>query len=288
MRFIDDIRAVYTRDPAARNFLEILLCYPGIHAIWLHRIAHLLWLWKIPVLPRFISHLNRFLTGVEIHPGATIGADFFIDHGAGVVIGETTIIGRNVTLYSGVVLGGTSLEHKKRHPTLGNDVVVGANASILGDILVGDGARIGAGSVVVKPVPAGATIVGVPGRAVQPSHPHPKVDLQHGDLPDPVARCVECLMDHIEGLEGELRRLRTHVGLPDAEGATPSIRQQVAAATRGKENGSYPADLCRAAADRMGAALCHKEACVLNGICSHGLQAAPAPASGKSRTCSIQ
>jgi serine O-acetyltransferase len=162
----EDIRTVFSCDPAARSILEVIFCYPGLHSVWLHRIAHRLWNWGFKFPARFLSHANRALTGIEIHPGATIGRRFFIDHGMGVVIGETTEIGDDVTLYQGVTLGGTSLEKKKRHPTLGNRVVVGGGAKVLGALQVGDDARIGAGAVVVKDVPPEATVVGVAGRVL--------------------------------------------------------------------------------------------------------------------------
>lgn len=162
----EDVRTVFRRDPAARSVLEVIFCYPGLHAAWLHRIAHRLWMARFRFLARFLSHISRALTGIEIHPGAAIGRRFFIDHGMGVVIGETTEIGDDVTLYQGVTLGGTSLEKKKRHPTLGHRVVVGGGAKVLGAIEVGDDARIGAGAVVVKDVPAAATVVGVAARVL--------------------------------------------------------------------------------------------------------------------------
>ena len=163
-RIAEDIRTVFREDPAARNVMEVLLCYPGLHAIWMHRIAHFFWIHRWKDLARLISHISRFLTGIEIHPGAKIGRRFFIDHGMGVVIGETSQIGDDVLMYQGAVLGGTSREKEKRHPTIGNRVIIGADAVVLGAIEIGDGARVGSGSVVVKPVPAGATVVGVPGR----------------------------------------------------------------------------------------------------------------------------
>lgn len=161
-----DIRVVFERDPAARNVLEVLLCYPGLHAIWLHRMSHALYKRGWVILPRLISEFGRFLTGIEIHPGATIGEGLFIDHGTGIVIGETAELGRNVTLYQGVTLGGTGKEKGKRHPTIGNNVVVASGAKVLGSFTVGDHAKIGAGSVVLHAVPAYATVVGIPGRIV--------------------------------------------------------------------------------------------------------------------------
>lgn len=165
-RIIEDIRTVFNRDPAARSLLEVLLCYPGLHALWLHRINHQLWHWHLPTISRLLSQVARFWTGIEIHPAAHIGRRLFIDHGMGVVIGETTIIGDDVTLYQGVTLGGTGKEKGKRHPTIQNEVIVGSGAKVLGNITVGEASQIGAGSVVLKDVPARATVVGIPGRVV--------------------------------------------------------------------------------------------------------------------------
>ena len=162
----EQIDTIFREDPAAKSVIEIFLCYPGFHAILLHRLAHKLYRWNVPLLPRLISQISRFLTGIEIHPGATIGRRFFIDHGTGVVIGETTEIGDDVLLYQGVTLGGTGNERGKRHPTLGNNVVVGTGAKVLGNIRIGDNVKIGAGSVVVHPVPDNSTVVGIPGRVV--------------------------------------------------------------------------------------------------------------------------
>lgn len=208
-RIVEDIRTVFREDPAARNVFEVLLCYPGLHAIWMHRIAHFFWRIRLKLLARLISHISRFLTGVEIHPGAKIGRRFFIDHGMGVVIGETSEIGDDVLMYQGAVLGGTTREKKKRHPTLGNRVVIGADAVILGAIEVGDGARVGSGSVVVKPVPPGATVVGVPARIAKTETPKvkPLIDLEHGQLPDPVAEAVNILLKKQEQLEQRLKKL---------------------------------------------------------------------------------
>ena len=205
----EDLRTVFAKDPAARSTPEVILCYPGLHALWLHRIAHYLWQHESFLLARVVSHINRFLTQIEIHPGAKIGRRFFIDHGAGVVIGETSEIGDDVLLYQGVVLGGTSLKKKKRHPTLGNNVVIGAGATVLGPIEVGYEANIGAGSVVVKPVPPGSTVVGVPGRTVEEHRIHHKVtqDLEHGKLPDPVIRAIDSLRAKIEKLEKRVKEL---------------------------------------------------------------------------------
>ncbi len=202
----EDIQTVFARDPAARSLLEVLFCYPGLHALWMHRIAHWLWKHKLRFLGRLVSHISRFFTGIEIHPGAVIGRRFFIDHGAGVVIGETAEIGDDVTLYQGVVLGGTTLERKKRHPTIGNRVIIGAAAVVLGPIEVGDGALIGANSVVIKPVPPGATVVGIPGRIVGDRR-KPVIDLEHGKLPDPVAEALERLRREQLKLEERLQAL---------------------------------------------------------------------------------
>ncbi|MFC1631478.1 serine O-acetyltransferase [Candidatus Omnitrophota bacterium] len=209
-RIAEDIRTVFREDPAAKNVLEVLLCYPGLHAIWMYRIAHLLWTHRLGLLARLVSHLARFLTGVEIHPGAKIGRRFFIDHGMGVVIGETSEIGEDVLMYQGAILGGTTHEKTKRHPTLGNKVIVGADAVVLGAIEIGAGARVGSGSVVVKPVPAGATVVGVPGRIVEVDKEpkvKPLIDLEHGRLPDPVAEAVNILVKNQHDLEERIKRL---------------------------------------------------------------------------------
>lgn len=205
----EDIRTAFREDPAARNVMEVLLCYPGLHAIWMHRLAHFFWMRGWKNLARLISHVSRFLTGVEIHPGAVIGRRFFIDHGMGVVIGETAEIGDDVLMYQGAVLGGTTREKRKRHPTVRNKAIIGADAVVLGAIEIGEGARIGSGSVVVKPVPAGATVVGVPGRIVEPSEPKvkPLIDLEHGRLPDPVAEAVNVLLKKQQRLEERIRKL---------------------------------------------------------------------------------
>ncbi len=199
-----DIQAVFKCDPAAKNTLEILLVYPGFHARQSHRLAHTLFKWRVPVLPRLISHLSRFITGIEIHPGAKIGEGFFIDHGMGVVIGETSEIGDNVTLYQGVTLGGTSLQRTKRHPTLGNNVVVGVGAKLIGNITIGEGAKIGAGSVVITSVPAHATVVGVPGRVVAVRNPDTDTVER---LPDPVGEKLENLEIRLAELEKRLGRM---------------------------------------------------------------------------------
>ncbi len=182
----EDIKVIYEKDPAANNLAEVLFCYPGLQALISHRIAHKLAYWGIPFLPRFISYLTRIITGIEIHPRARIGRRFFIDHGEGVVIGETTIIGDDVLIYQQVTLGGTGNEHGKRHPTIGNNVIIGAGAKILGNITVGDNTRIGAGSVVIDDVPEHCTVVGVPGRVVQQKFMNPDGVLMHNRIPDPV------------------------------------------------------------------------------------------------------
>ena len=202
----EDIKTVFDKDPAARGTLEVLLCYPGLQALWSHRIAHFLWQHKLKLLGRLASHFSRFITGIEIHPGAKIGRRFFIDHGSGVVIGETTEIGNDVLLYQGVVLGGTTLEKKKRHPTLGNDVEMGSGAIALGAITIGDGARIGSGSVVIKSVPPGATVVGIPGKVVRDRH-KPYQDLEHAKLPDPVAEAIRQVLREQHKLEERLEKL---------------------------------------------------------------------------------
>jgi serine O-acetyltransferase len=202
-----DIQAVYDRDPAARNTLEILLAYPGLHAVWGHRIAHWLWTHDLKLPGRWLSHLARQLTGIEIHPGATIGPGLFIDHGMGVVIGETAEIGMDVTLYHGVTLGGTSLQKGKRHPTLGDRVVVGAGAKVLGAIFIGPDSRIGANAVVVKPVPANSVVVGVPGQVISRSKPHrasDEPDLNHTALPDPFGVSLTSLLERVLSLEERL------------------------------------------------------------------------------------
>ena len=207
-RLNEDIRTIKDRDPAAKNMAEVLLCYPGLHAIWLHRIAHALYQWGWFTTARLVSHFNRWFTGIEIHPGAKIGRRLFIDHGMGVVIGETSEIGDDCLIYKGVVLGGTTFEKMKRHPTLGNRVIVGSNSTVLGAITIGDGARIGSGSVVVKSVPPGATIVGVPGRIVESLTPEKEeLDFEHGNLPDPLSDIMKMLLKLHNKLEERVKRL---------------------------------------------------------------------------------
>ncbi len=208
----EDIHTVFNKDPAARSIAEAILCYPGLHALWFHRLAHFLWQHKLKLLARILSHINRFLTGIEIHPGAKIGRRFFIDHGAGVVIGETSDIGDDALLYQGVVLGGTTLEKRKRHPTLGNNVEMGSGAIALGPITIGDGARIGSGSVVIRSVPPGATVVGIPGKTVEDRR-KPLMDLEHGKLPDPVAEAINLVLKEQDKLEERLKRLEKSSGI---------------------------------------------------------------------------
>jgi len=202
----EDIDAVFDRDPAARNLLEVVLTYSGLHSIIMHRLAHWLHNKDLSLLPRMISQFSRFLTGIEIHPGAKIGKGFFIDHGMGVVIGETTEVGDNVTLYQGVTLGGTGKETGKRHPTLGDNVMVSAGAKVLGSIEIGNNAKIGAGAVVLEPVPNNTTVVGVPGKAVVQNGERIRgeADLEHGDLPDPVEEMLKCMNRRIEKLERKI------------------------------------------------------------------------------------
>ncbi|HEV8530878.1 MAG TPA: serine O-acetyltransferase [Methylomirabilota bacterium] len=203
-----DVRTVLERDPAARSPLEVVLCCPGVHAIWFHRLAHPLWKagWHTPA--RFLSHVSRFLTGVEVHPAAVLGPGLFIDHGMGVVIGETAEVGENVSILQGVTLGGTSTKREKRHPTLGDNVVVGAGAKIIGGFRIGKGSRIGAGSVVVREVPENSVVVGVPGRVTFRDGARSGIDLNQSDLPDPLARTLEQMVERIHALEAEIESLR--------------------------------------------------------------------------------
>ncbi|MCG6975160.1 MAG: serine O-acetyltransferase [Acidiferrobacterales bacterium] len=216
------IASIFRRDPAAHSVLEILIAYPGIHAVAVHRLSHFLWRIRLRIIARIVSQLMRWLTGIEIHPGAKIGKRFFIDHGMGVVIGETAEIGDDCTLYHGVTLGGTTWKKEKRHPTLGNNVVVGAGAQVLGPITVGDGARVGSNSVVVKDVPAGATVVGIPGRVVVPrddakserrKQMAAKIGFdaygQTADMPDPVANAVDVMLDHLHAVDSRLEQICT-------------------------------------------------------------------------------
>ncbi|AAY36286.1 serine O-acetyltransferase [Pseudomonas syringae] len=224
-RLREDIQSVFHRDPAARNAFEVLTCYPGMHAIWLHRFAHILWRngWKWPA--RVVSNFGRWMTGIEIHPGARIGRRFFIDHGMGIVIGETAEIGNDVTLYQGVTLGGTTWNAGKRHPTLEDGVVVGAGAKVLGPFTVGAGAKIGSNAVVTKAVPAGATAVGIPGRIIVKSDDEVEARRKamaeklgfdaygvSADMPDPVARAIGQLLDHLQAVDGRLEGMCDALG----------------------------------------------------------------------------
>ncbi len=229
-RMKEDVQTIFAKDPAARNVWEVILCYPGLHAIWLHRLAHGLWKRGLLLPGRLISQINRALTGVEIHPGAVIGKRVFIDHGMGVVIGETAEIGDDVLLYQGVVLGGTSSEKCKRHPTIGDSVVIGAGATVLGPITVGRDARVGAGSVVIKSVPAGTTVVGVPGHiAGLASETSSESDLlEHGRLPNPVLRTLSEILERQSRLEERLVKM---------EGGLPSHKMSPSAGGNGGSNG---------------------------------------------------
>ena len=205
-----DVRTVLERDPAARSALEVVFCTPGVHAIWIHRVAHWFWRagWKLT--GRWLSHVGRFLTGIEIHPAAVLGPGLFIDHGMGIVIGETAEIGENVSILQGVTLGGTSAKREKRHPTIGDNVTIGAGAAVLGGFTIGAGSRIGAGSVVVREVPENCVVVGVPGRITFRNGERVTggIDLNQTDLPDPLARTLEQMADRIHSLEAEIERLK--------------------------------------------------------------------------------
>ncbi|MDZ7851346.1 MAG: serine O-acetyltransferase [Halomonas sp.] len=248
-RLREDINSVFARDPAARNFLEVLTNYPGLHALLLHRCGHWLWRKNLKWLARTLSSFSRWLTGIEIHPGATIGRRFFIDHGMGVVIGETAEVGDDVTLYQGVTLGGTSWNQGKRHPTLENGVIIGAGAKILGPFSVGAGAKIGSNAVVTKEVPAGATVVGIPGKVVQRVEPDHAEELEvdparreamrrkfgfdaYGvsqDMPDPVARSIQAMLDHMHAVDERIERMCTTLRKVDAsyrDGRLPELRDE--------------------------------------------------------------
>jgi serine O-acetyltransferase len=213
----EDIRCVFQRDPAARTIWEVVTCYPGFHARLFHRLAHRLWGWKLKWLARFTSHIGRWMTGIEIHPGARIGRRFFIDHGMGVVIGETAEIGNDVTLYHGVTLGGTTWNKGKRHPTLDDDVVVGAGAKILGPIYIGKGAKVGSNAVVVRDVPAGCTAVGIPARVVEPGRDEERQRAAEqmgfsaygisSDMNDPVVKAIHGLLDHVVNIDERLEKI---------------------------------------------------------------------------------
>ncbi|MCU7936583.1 MAG: serine O-acetyltransferase [Candidatus Thiodiazotropha sp. (ex Dulcina madagascariensis)] len=238
-RWKEDIQSVFERDPAARNAFEIITTYPGVHAVVIHRLSHTLWNIGLKWLARVTSNLARWFTGIEIHPGAVIGRRFFIDHGMGVVIGETAVIGDDCTLYHGVTLGGTSWEKGKRHPTLANNVVVGAGAKVLGPILVGEGARIGSNAVVVKEVPAGATVVGVPGKLITPSTLEQSVHREaiakkigfdaYGatkDATDPVAHAINCMLDHIHVMDRRMESMceaMKNLGMEEDQSSLPTL-----------------------------------------------------------------
>ena len=225
-RIKKDVRAIFKRDPAAKSTLEVLLCYPGLHAIWFHRLAHPLYKRGWVLLPRLISNISRFLTGIEIHPGAKLGEGLFIDHGTGVVIGETAEIGDNVTLYQGVTLGGTGKEKGKRHPTIGNNVVVATGAKVLGSFTVGDNSKIGAGSVVLHAVPPNSTVVGIPGQVVVKDGKKVNelsgseeydIDLEHDQLPDPIAEMLICMHRNMTKMENRIAQLEEEVKHHDAK-----------------------------------------------------------------------
>ncbi len=222
-RLREDIRTVFAKDPAARSTAEVLFLYPGLHALWFHRLAHWFWVRRLWFAGRLVSHLGRFFTGIEIHPGAVIGRRVFIDHGMGVVIGETAEVGDDVLIYMGVVLGGTALVNEKRHPTIGDGVIIGSGASVLGPITVGDYARIGAGAVVVRPVPAGATVVGVPGRIAGGCAPG---EVEGGEMPDPMLRVVSRLLDRENQLEERLRALERSLPGPLGEDARLELTRE--------------------------------------------------------------
>ncbi|SEA15274.1 serine O-acetyltransferase [Desulfuromusa kysingii] len=226
----EDIKVVFERDPAVRSVFEVIFCYPGFHALLFYRLSHWLWINQVKFLARLISHFGRFLTGIEIHPGATIGRGFFIDHGMGVVIGETAEIGDNCTLYHGVTLGGTSWAKEKRHPTLGNNVIIGSGAKILGPFTVGDDSKIGSNSVVVKEVPATATVVGIPGRVVLSGEKRVGFDLEHDKLPDPVAKAVSCVFEQIHRLGEQVEELQKEQTRLKAELAHYHLSDQAEAA----------------------------------------------------------
>ena len=234
----DEIKNIQKKDPASGSWLEVLICYPGLHALVFHKFAHFLYRLKIPVVPRFISHISRWITGIEIHPGAKIGKRVFIDHGKGVVIGETTEIGNDVVIYQGVTLGGTSTKRVKRHPTLGNNIVVGCGAKILGNIKIGDNCQIGANSVVIKDVPAHSTVVGIPARIVL--HEGRKVSerdpLNHNLLPDPEADAINCLITKMKELEQAIRVLSKETNSKEVE----KILDQQPMPKFSEENGSQP------------------------------------------------
>lgn len=238
-----DFRIIFERDPAARNWLEVLFCYPGLQALMFHRLAHWLHILGMPFIPRLISQFARFLTGIEIHPGATIGKAVFIDHGMGVVIGETAIVGDYALIYQGATLGGTGKECGKRHPTLGENVVVGAGAKVLGNIQIGNSVRIGAGSVVLRDVPSDCTVVGIPGRIVYRSGV--KVNpLEHASLPDSEAAAIRALVDRLESLETQLQELQNAQKTPTS--VIASLESQLKAEIPpSNDNSAATAQSCR-------------------------------------------
>jgi serine O-acetyltransferase len=241
-----DLEAALRHDPAARSKLEVLLAYPGVHALFLHRVAHLLWRRERRLVARLFSHYSRFLTGVEIHPGAQIADGVFIDHGMGVVIGETAVVEEGCIIFKGVVLGGTSLERRLRHPHLHRNVVVGSNACVLGAIDIGEGARIGSSSVVIKDVPPGATVVGVPGRIVREKHHRFVDELDHATLPDPVADLMRTLAQHQEAMADRLARLEEKLKVPvrrDPRFSRELEEELLGDVESGEEDEKAPADL---------------------------------------------
>lgn len=229
-RIKEDINAAFQNDPAARSKLEVFLCYPGVHALWMYRISNCFWKKKWFVLARFISHINRFLTGVEIHPAAEIGRNVFIDHGMGVVIGETAVVGDGCLIYKGVVLGGTTTEKTKRHPALGKKVIVGSNACVLGNITIGDYVRIGSGSVVVKDVPPHATVVGIPGRIIEQQKKKKNDEmLDHGELPDPIAEALKVVLIENRKLKDRIKKLEKSLDLPSEDNYISEAESKIAA-----------------------------------------------------------
>lgn len=226
-RMREDIHAVFDRDPAARSTLEVILAYPGLHAIWIHRAAHWLWEHQAKLLARLLSEISRFLTGIEIHPGATIGQRLFIDHGMGVVVGETTEIGDDVLIYQGVTLGGTSLKKEKRHPTIEDHVMISAGASVIGPVRIGRGSRIGAGAVVVSNAPPYSTLVGIPAKVIEGESAQKDVlELEHGKLPDPVARAINQLVDTLNRMNARITEVEERQDcLEDKVGLSPNGSQ---------------------------------------------------------------
>ena len=236
-RLREDIQAVFERDPAARSVPEIIFCYPGLHAIWFHRISSWFWARRIYFLGRLASHIGRALTGVEIHPGAMIGKAFFIDHGMGIVIGETAEIGDNVTLYHGVTLGGTTWQKGKRHPTIGNNVVIGAGAKVLGPVKIGDNTRIGANSVVISEIPSNSVVVGIPGKVVFRVEGEKRIALDREFMPDPQAIAIRSLLDRVKQLEEKVDRLPAQAGEKKNDGGDRSHESDAGHADHGTDHG---------------------------------------------------